>query len=157
MAQEIGRLIENYPTVWEILRLVFTALVTGAVLIVLLRLEKKAAGRFLEKKNKLNARFVENVIRFVLILLAFLIEKYVCIHWDLHLEYIVTGIICFEQAWSILENESSCREDEDSRIYRMLQRIMVDKSERHFDVELDEELSAERKNAKMKKCKNTRG
>ena len=70
MAQEIGRLIENYPTVWEILRLVFTALVTGAVLIVLLRLEKKAAGRFLEKKNKLNARFVENVIRFVLILLA---------------------------------------------------------------------------------------
>ena len=54
------------------------------------------------------------------------------------LSYIVTGVICFEQAWSIFENESSCRSDDESRIWRLLQRIMIDKTERHFDVKLDE-------------------
>jgi hypothetical protein len=119
------------------------------------QLDKRVKAKYPDKMKRREAKFTSFAFgkvvtstmpkRFVLILLAFLIEKYVCVHWDLHLEYIVTGIICFEQAWSILENESSCREDEDSRIYRMLQRIMVDKSERHFDVELDEELKKERR------------
>ena len=122
------------------------------------QLDKRVKRKYPDKMKRREAKFTSfafgKVItstmpkRFALILLAFLIEKYVCVHWDLHLEYIVTGIICFEQAWSILENESSCREDEDSRIYRMLQRIMVDKSERHFDVELDKELKPKKRRNK---------
>lgn len=54
------------------------------------------------------------------------------------LSYIVTGVICFEQAWSILENESSCRAENESMFWKMLQKIMVDKTERHFDVNLDD-------------------
>jgi len=37
-----------------------------------------------------------------------------------------------------MENESSCRNEADSRFWRLLQKIMVDKTERHFDVHLEE-------------------
>lgn len=76
--------------------------------------------------------------RLSLILLAFLVEHLVFIHVEIPLSYIVTGVICFEQAWSIMENESSCRDEADSKFWRWLQKIMVDKTARHFDVDLNE-------------------
>lgn len=97
-----------------------------------------------ERKSKFSSYLFGKVVRetipkrLVLILLAFLCEKYVCVHVNIPLSYIVTGVICFEQAWSILENESSCRDENEGRFYKILQRIMIDKTERHFDIELDE-------------------
>jgi hypothetical protein len=38
----------------------------------------------------------------------------------------------------MLENEASCRPDSESRFWRMLQRVLIDKTERHLDVTLDE-------------------
>ena len=76
--------------------------------------------------------------RLMLIILAYLVEHWVFVHVSIPLSYIVTGVICFEQAWSILENESSCREEGEGRFYKLLQKIMVDKTARHFDLELDE-------------------
>ena len=76
--------------------------------------------------------------RLWLIILAYLVEHWVFIHVSIPLSYVVTGAICFEQAWSILENESSCRSEKESRFWKLLQRIMVDKTERHFDLTLDE-------------------
>lgn len=76
--------------------------------------------------------------RLWLIVLAYIAERWVFVHVSIPLSYIVTGVICFEQAWSILENESSCREEADSRFWKLLQRIMIDKTARHFDVDLDE-------------------
>lgn len=76
--------------------------------------------------------------RLVLILLAFMAERWVFVHVSIPLSYIVTGAILFEQVWSALENNSSCRSETESRFWRMLQRIMIDKTERHFDVTLDE-------------------
>lgn len=97
-----------------------------------------------ERKSKFSSYLFGKVVRetipkrLVLILLAFLCEKYVCVHVNIPLSYIVTGVICFEQAWSILENESSCRDENEGRFYKVLQRIMIDKTERHFEIELDE-------------------
>ena len=76
--------------------------------------------------------------RLWLIILAYLAEHWVFVHVAIPLSYIVTGTICFEQLLSILENESSCRDETDSRFWRMLQKILVDKTERHFDVDLGE-------------------
>ena len=76
--------------------------------------------------------------RLWLIILAYLAEHWVFVHVSIPLSYILTGVICFEQAWSIFENESSCRSEEDSRFWKMLQKIMIDKTARHFDVNLDE-------------------
>ncbi len=76
--------------------------------------------------------------RLFLILLAFSAEHWVFIHFTFPLSYIITGVILFEQIWSALENNSSCRSEDDSRFWKTLQRIMIDKTERHFDLDLKE-------------------
>lgn len=111
-------------------------------------LDKRVHIKYPDKTQRRRAKFtsyafgkvVKSTIpkRLALILLAFLAEKYVFVHVSIPLSYIVTGVICFEQFWSILENESSCRDEKDTRFWKMLQRIMIDKTERHFDVALDE-------------------
>ena len=76
--------------------------------------------------------------RLMVILLAFLVEHWVFIHVTMHLSYIACGVVCFEQFWSILENEASCRDAASSRFWKILQKITIDKTERHFDVNLDD-------------------
>ena len=53
--------------------------------------------------------------------------------FNLYLPNIVAGIFCFWNFWSILENESSLK---DARWAKIMQRILVDKAERHFDIDL---------------------
>lgn len=111
-------------------------------------LDKRVHIKYPEKTQREKAHFTSfafgKVLRVTLpkrlwlILLAYLVEHWVFIHVTIPLSYVVTGAICFEQAWSILENESSCRSDNESKFWKVLQRIMVDKTERHFDVTLDE-------------------
>ena len=108
------------------------------------QLDKRVHKKYPKKTQRKKAKFtsfafgkvVKSTIptRLALILLAFLAEKYVFIHVTLPLSYIITGVICFEQAWSIMENQSSCRDEKDARFWKILQRIMVDKTERQFDL-----------------------
>jgi len=112
------------------------------------QLNKRASLKYPEKvpiekakfKSFSFARVIRSTIpkRLMLIILAYLVEHWVFMYMDVPLSYIVAGIICFEQAWSILENESSCRAENESMFWKMLQKIMIDKTERHFDVNLDE-------------------
>ncbi len=112
------------------------------------QLDRRAKAKYPDRTTRHEAKFtsfafgkvVRKTIpeRLIVILLAFLAEKYVFVHVSIPLSYIATGIILFEQAWSALENNSSCRSEEDSRFWRMLQRIMIDKTERHFDINLEE-------------------
>jgi len=112
------------------------------------QLNKRASEQYPDKVLKENAKFrsfsfakvIRSTIpkRLIVIILAYLVEHWVFVYMDVPLSYIVAGIISFEQAWSILENESSCRSEKDGMFWRMLQKIMIDKTERHFDVNLDE-------------------
>ncbi len=112
------------------------------------QLNKRASERYPDKVLKENAKFrsfsfakvIRSTIpkRLIVIILAYLVEHWVFVHMDVPLSYIVAGIICFEQAWSILENESSCRGQKEGMFWKLLQKIMIDKTERHFDVNLDE-------------------
>lgn len=72
---------------------------------------------------------------YTLIMLSYLIDMYVVTMFDVYLENVVAGIFCFWNLWSILENESSAN---NARWAKVLQRILVDKAERHFDVDLTE-------------------
>lgn len=72
---------------------------------------------------------------YALIIMAFLIQRHITDGWPIDLTKIASGAICFWQLWSILENESSCN---GSRWARLLQKILVDKTERHFDIDLSE-------------------
>ncbi len=72
---------------------------------------------------------------YVLIILSFLIETYIFEGLQIRLVNIAAGAVCFWQLWSMLENESSCS---DEKWARVLQKVLVDKTERHFDVDLSE-------------------
>lgn len=111
------------------------------------QLDKRVKLAYPDKAQRKKAKFtsfafgkvIKKTIpkRLWLIILAYLVERWVFKHVAIPFSYVITGIICFEQAWSILENESSCREEYESRFWKLLQKIMVDKTERHFDVNLD--------------------
>ena len=112
------------------------------------QLDRRVHKRYPEKTQRKKAKFksfafgkvIRSTIpkRLCVILLAYIVERWVFVHVSIPLSYVVTGVICFEQAWSILENESSCRSEEDSRFWKLLQKIMIDKTSRHFDVDLEE-------------------
>lgn len=68
-----------------------------------------------------------------LIVFGYLIDTYIATMFNLYLPNIVAGIFCFWNFWSILENESSLK---DARWAKIMQRILVDKAERHFDIDL---------------------
>ena len=112
------------------------------------KLDKRVRTAYPDKTQRKQAKFtsfafgkvVKQTIpkRLMLIILAFLAEHWVFIHVTIPLSYVVTGAICFEQFWSILENESSCRPESESRFWKLMQQVMVDKTERHLDVSLDE-------------------
>lgn len=111
------------------------------------KLDKRVHESYPDKTSREKAKFtsfafgkvVKQTIpkRFWLIILAYLAEHWVFVHMQVPLSYVLTGVICFEQAWSILENESSCRPEAEHRFWKLLQQIMVDKTARHFNVNLD--------------------
>lgn len=117
------------------------------------QLDKRVKAKYPDRTTRHEAKFTSfafgKVIRktiperLVVILLAWMAETYVFVHVSIPLSYIATGIILFEQAWSAMENNSSCRSEEDSRFWRMLQRIMIDKTARHFDTEFPELVTEE--------------
>lgn len=110
-------------------------------------LDKRVKKKYPDKAKRREAKFksyafskvVRKTIpeRIALIILAFLAQKYVFIHVEWHLEYIATAVILFEQLLSIAENMASCN-DTDSRFWNLLKKILIDKTERHLDVEFRE-------------------
>lgn len=71
----------------------------------------------------------------LLIILSFLIQCHITDSMPIDLTKIAAGAVCFWQFWSILENESSCN---GSKWASVLQKILVDKTSRHFDIDLKE-------------------
>lgn len=91
-------------------------------------------GKF---KSSYARRVIDSIVKiYTLILLAHAIDLRLLVMFDgLYLANYVAAIFSFIQVWSILENESSAN---DSDWARVLQKIMVDKAERHFNVDMSE-------------------
>ena len=87
------------------------------------------------KSTHLARVFLTLIKVYALIILAHLIDKYIVLGFSMALPNIVAGAVCFWQIWSMLENEASCN---DAKWARVAQRILVDKTERHFGVSLSE-------------------
>lgn len=77
---------------------------------------------------------------FVVILLMFAAQKYIFVDIYIPLSYIATGVICGVQLLSIAENKASCRfpGDRGYKMWKILAKILIDKTERHFDTDLSE-------------------
>ena len=67
--------------------------------------------------------------------MSFLIQHHITDGISIDLTKVAAGAICFWQFWSILENESSCN---GAKWAIVLQKILVDKTSRHFDINLDD-------------------
>jgi hypothetical protein len=87
-------------------------------------------GKF---KSKHYNRIFDTILKiYALIVFAFLIDRFIIpFEGGLFLPNIVSGMFCFGQLWSILENESS---ENSAKWAVLLQRFMVNKAERHFDI-----------------------
>lgn len=72
---------------------------------------------------------------YALIMMAYLMQRMITDGMPVDLTKVAAGAICFWQLWSILENESSCN---GSKWAKILQRVLVDKTSRHFDIDLSE-------------------
>jgi hypothetical protein len=71
-----------------------------------------------------------------LILLAYLIDYHIIRDFsDMWAVRAIAGAFIFVEIWSMLENESSLN---DAKWAKVLQKIMVSKVERHFDIDLPE-------------------
>ena len=62
--------LEEHVMLRETLKLIGTAALALVVITLVLRLEKKAAKRWIMKRDNINMRFVESIVRFVVIFLA---------------------------------------------------------------------------------------
>ena len=90
-------------------------------------------GKF---KSKYFGRVFETLIKiYLLIILSYLIEVFIFEGLPIRLANISAGAVCFWQIWSMLENESSCN---NARWAKVVQQVMIDKAERHFDINLSE-------------------
>ena len=77
---------------------------------------------------------------FVIILLMFTAQKWVFVDLYVPLSYIATGAICGVQLLSVAENKCSCRKpgDRGYKVWKVLAKVLVDKTERHFDTDLSD-------------------
>ena len=111
-------------------------------------LDKRVKQQYPDKKKR-PAKYVSYkawdmiptmIESFIIILLMFAAQKYIFVDLYVPLSYIATGAICGVQLLSIAENKSSCRfpGDRGYKIWKVLAKYLVDKTERHFDADLSE-------------------
>lgn len=111
-------------------------------------LDKRVHKKYPEMTKRHEAKFVSYkfraviptlIERFVIIILAYCVQKWVFVDLYVPVSYIAAGVVCAEQALSIAENKASCRNDGDkhARLWKWLAKILIDKTERHFDVDID--------------------
>lgn len=101
------------------------------------RLKKQhlSSGKF--RSDKFGKAVLEmSIVIPVALLVAYFVQLYIFEGSNFHLPQITAGVISFWQLWSILENISSGNRD--AVWAKALQKIMIDKAERHLDVDLSE-------------------
>ncbi len=105
--------------------------------------QKREKAKFMSYKFR---QVIPTLIeRFVIIILAYCVERWVFVHIDVPVSYIAAGVVCAEQMLSIAENKASCRlpGDKHARVWQLLAKVLIDKTARHFDCDvsiLDEDL-----------------
>ena len=100
--------------------------------------KKRQAAKFVSYKFR---QVIPTLIeRFVIILLAYCVERWVFVHVDVPVSYMAAGVVCMEQLLSIAENKASCRlpGDKHARIWKILAKVLIDKTSRHFDTDLSD-------------------
>lgn len=130
--------------------LVIVDCITAWRLSVRMKRKGRSTGKF--KSSAFGKTVIEMSINIPsALLIAFFIQMYIFEESNIHLPQITAGVICFWQIWSILENISSG--DRNATWAKILQKVMIDKAERHLDIDLHELKEENNKNTKSNKNK----
>lgn len=93
----------------------------------------KASGKL--RSEKLRHIFLTLAEVYAVVLLVYYAQVYIAADLPVSISKIVVGAVCGWQLWSYLENSASCN---GAKWARTAQRILVDKTERHFDIKIPE-------------------
>ena len=115
------------------------------------RIKKKypnyANGK-LESKKALKVIYTIGKVYGVILIIWF-IEKNILKDLSFEITKYVAALFCLVQLLSVLENESSCN---NAWWARLLQKVLVDKTKRHFDIDIDiDQLKKEQEEEDNKK------
>lgn len=138
-----GWLIAAFRPTFTLIGVVLCFIVYDAI--SALRLERRAKAKYPEqaKDGKFTSDAFSKVLantiptRLAAVILAFMVERWVFPFMEFPASNFVAGLVCFEQAWSIAENESSCRDDVNI-FWRILRKVMIDKTARHLNMDAEE-------------------
>ena len=106
------------------------------------RLSKRVRKEYPDKATrdvgKFNSEYFRRVLRtllesYALLVFAYFVHLYITAELPFNALKVAAGLIVGWQGWSCLENISSCN---GAKWAKTLQQVMVDKTERHFDVDL---------------------
>jgi len=124
------------------------------------QLDKRVAKQYPDKVDKETGLFSSKkagkIVMTLIKVYAFIIlAHFIHIHISgdlgiLDVEKLAAGAVTFWQLISCLENESSCN---DAKWAKVLQNVLIDKTERHFDIN----LSAMKPTKRKKRKTNTEG
>lgn len=111
----------------------------------------RADGKF---KSEYKYRIIATlIIIFLCIIMASYVDIYIIKNSDVSVRFVV-AVFLFYQLWSCLENWSS---ENDNKIAKALQRVMVNKIERHINVPLADILIPDDKKATEESDDNAKG
>lgn len=131
----LGGILAWIEPLQEVMYVVFASIVLDVVTAYLLN--RRVAGKYKGVSHgKIQSQRLKSLGRttiaiFAIILLSHGIDKYCFVMFDLKLPYLVASAFCMIQLVSCLENISSCN---DAKWAKLLQKILVDKTARHFDM-----------------------
>lgn len=106
------------------------------------QLDRRVKAKFGDKAPKDSGKFrskdygkvIHTLIKvYALIIMAYFINIYITSGIGVDITKVAAGAVLFWQLWSILENESSCN---NATWAKVAQKVLVDKTERHLDIDL---------------------
>ncbi len=94
---------------------------------------EKATGKL--RSEKLRNIFITLAEVYAVVLLVYYAQIQIAADLPINISKIVVGAVCGWQFWSYLENSASCN---GAKWARAAQRVLIDKTERHFDIKIPE-------------------
>lgn len=140
----VGWVVAEFRPTFPMLAVMVVFVVYDSVTAYLLgrRAYKKYPKAFEQKPKFKSSKFSDVVTRTIPTRSVFILLGYLLEHWVLNhsvpLTMMFTTAVCGEQLLSILENLGSCRDDRESKLWHTIRRLVIEKTERHVDVSLDE-------------------
>lgn len=152
MTEDITRLIAAIlGAVFAYIEPTLNYIIIGIILIIIDNITAFQANRRVKRKypSKVRdakyksvkaAKTITKILEYsILILIVYSAEKYVISSFSqFPLTAIASAIFCFVEGVSILENYNTANNNP-SKFVQLLHKIVVDKSERYFDIDLDDD------------------